>query len=131
MPEQKRTEVLSVTENGTVVYASDVIAVIAGIAAAEIDGVAAMSGSGISEILGKRNLNRGVRVVIEEEKVRIEVSMQVKYGYKIQEVCKAMQNNIAKAIESMTGLTVDRIDVNVLGIVFEKETPEELPESEA
>ena len=131
MPEQKRTEVMSVTENGTVVYASDVIAVIAGIAAAEIEGVASMSGSGISEILGKRGLNRGVRVIIDEDQVRIEVSLQVRYGARIQEVCKAVQTNISKAIENMTGLVVDRIDINVLGIVFEKEAPAELPESEA
>ena len=128
MSEVRRNEVQTTTENGTINYAADVISVIAGIAAAEIKGNAAMSGGGLSDILGKKNLNKGVKVTIADNTVAIDLSVQVNYGYKIHEVCQEVQNNVHKAIENMTGLTASEINVNVVSILFDKEPAPEIPE---
>ncbi len=108
---------------GTITYATEVISTIAGVAANEIDGIAGMCISGgLSDIIGRnRNVTRGVKVDIGSEEASFDLFVIVEYGQPIQKVCHDVQENVRKAIESMTGLHVVRVDVHVQGVSFEKE----------
>ncbi len=110
--------------NGNVVYANEVIATIAGVAANEVEGIAGMySAGGISEILGKnRNITRGVKVEIGTEEASVDLYVIIEYGTPIHKAAQNAQENVKKAIETMTGLHVVRVDVHVQGVSFEKET---------
>ena len=111
---------------GTITYANEVIAIIAGVAANEIDGIAGMCTSGgIGDIIGRnRNITRGVRVEIGSEEASVDIYAIVEYGKPIQKVASEVQENVRKAIETMTGLHVVRVDVHVQGVSFEKEKKE-------
>ena len=108
---------------GTIKYANEVIAIIAGVAASEIDGIAGMCTSGgISDIIGKnRNITRGVKVEVGGEEASVELYIIVEYGSPIQKVASDVQENVRKAIETMTGLHVVNVDVHVQGVSFERE----------
>lgn len=102
-------------KHGKVNIADDVIGVIGSIAASEIVGIKALSGTfseEVMEIIGKKSFNKGIRVEMVDEKVTIDLSVVVDYGTKIHEIAKKVQENVKVAIESMTGLEV--IAVNVL-----------------
>ena len=103
---------------GTIKYANEVIAIIAGVAASEIDGIAGMCTSGgISDIIGRnRNITRGVKVEVGGEEASVELYIIVEYGSPID-----VQENVRKAIETMTGLHVVNVDVHVQGVSFERE----------
>lgn len=107
------------TNNGTVTYANDVIATIAGVAATEVSGVAGMSGgisSGITEMLGKKNLTKGVKVEVGTQEAAIDLNIVVEYGSDLHKVAEAVQENVKKAVETMTGLQVVEVNVNILGV---------------
>lgn len=124
MSEVKKNEIQTITEHGSVTYASEVIAVIAGLAAAEVSGIAGMSGGlGISEILGRKNLSKGVRINVVDNRVTVDLACIVTYGVKIHEVSAECQTVVRRAIENMTGLEVPEVNVSVMGIQFEKEQP--------
>lgn len=108
---------------GTITYATEVIATIAGVAANEVEGIAGMCASGgIGEILGRnRNITRGVKVEVGSQEAAVELYTMVEYGYPIQKVASDVQENVRKALESLTGLHVVRVDVHVQGVSFEKE----------
>ena len=108
---------------GTITYATEVISTIAGVAANEIEGIAGMCISGgLSDIIGRnRNITRGVKVEMGSEEASFDLYLIVEYGQPIQKVCHDVQENVRKAIESMTGLHVVRVDVHVQGVSFEKE----------
>lgn len=109
---------------GSISYASDVIAIIAGLAATEISGVAGMSGgitSGIAEMLGRKNLTKGVKAELGDEEAALELNIIVEYGSAIHEVAKKVQENVKKAVESMTNLRVVETNVNVQGVNFPAE----------
>lgn len=109
---------------GLIQIADDVIAVIAGTAALEAEGVAEMTGNfagGIIEKLGKKNFAKGVIINVEEKKVTVDLSIMVKFNYKIHEVAIEVQKKVKNAIETMTGLSAAAVNVNVVGIDFEKE----------
>ncbi len=122
---------LDANGNGSVVFATDVIATIAGLAATEVEGVASMSGNAGSSSLAdiftrknqnSRNLTRGVRVDLgENNSVTIHLTIVVDYGSPIPEVAGNIQENVKKAIETMSGLTVSSVDVHVQGVSFERE----------
>jgi uncharacterized alkaline shock family protein YloU len=112
------------TEIGSITYASEVVAIIAGMAAAEIDGVAAMGASAsIVDLLGRKNkpVTRGVKVEVGSEEASVDLVFTVEYGKPIQKVCRDVQESVRKSIETMTGLHVVKVDVHVLGVSFEKE----------
>ncbi len=114
---------ISVTENGKVVFAPDVIATIAGLAASEVPGVANLAGTvmeGISGIFGKKSMTKGVRVEVGQEEAAVDISINVRYGVRIQDVCAAVQTEIKNAIETMTALRVVEVNVVVQGVVFEE-----------
>jgi len=115
----------SLAEIGSITYASEVIAIIAGMAASEIDGVAAMgTASSIVDILGRNRkpITKGVKVEVGSEEASVDLVFSVEYGKPIQRVCRDVQESVRKAIETMTGLHVVRVDVHVLGVSFERET---------
>ncbi|AMA72458.1 MULTISPECIES: Asp23/Gls24 family envelope stress response protein [Aneurinibacillus] len=120
--------------NGVVRIADDVVAVIAGIAASETEGIAGMSG-GITEGLARRvsgkNVQKGVSVEVGEFEAAIDLRVIVSYGSKIDEVCRNLQQNVKDAVESMTGLRVVEVNVKVEGVEFPKQEKEMLPESAA
>lgn len=113
---------LEEVENGTegIKISSDVIAVIAGVAVAEVKGVYSMSGGfagGISEVLkGKKNLAKGIKVDATESKAKIDVNIIVEYGARIPDVAFEIQNKVKKAVEDMTGLRVEEVNVHVQGV---------------
>jgi len=109
---------------GVIQIADDVISVIAGTAALEVEGISGMVGKfagGIIEKLGKKNFAKGVNISVNNSKVTITLSIIVKFNYKIQEVALEAQKRVKTAIETMTGLTTSAVNINVVGIEFEKE----------
>jgi uncharacterized alkaline shock family protein YloU len=115
------------TEEGTVKIADEVVAIIAGLAAAEVKGVAGMSGGivgGIAEFVGKKNLSKGVKVEVGEKEAAVDVYVIVDFGVRIPEVAHEIQRNIKKSIESMTGLAVVEINVHIQGVSLPNEGKE-------
>lgn len=111
-------------ETGTVRISDEVVSIIAGIAATEVEGVAGMAGGfvgGISEMLGKRNLSKGVRVEVGDREAIIDVFMIVEYGVRIPKVAQLVQENVKQAVESMTGLNVIQVNIHVQGVAFPSE----------
>ena len=98
---------------GSVTFADDVIAIIAGLAATEVKGVANM--------LGKKDHAKGVKVEVGTEEAAVDLYLVLNYGINIPDVCRAVQENVKKAIETMTGLRVVEVNVHVQGVKFEKE----------
>lgn len=104
---------------GQVRIADDVVAVIAGIAATETEGIAGMSGGiaeGLARRVGGKNVTRGVSVEVGELEAAIDLRVIVEYGSKIHEVSRALQFNVQDAVESMTGLKVVEVNVKVEGV---------------
>ncbi len=114
---------IDLQNGGTIKYANEVIAIIAGVAAGEVDGIAGMCTSGgFGDIISRnRNITRGIRVEMGGEEVSIDIYTIVEYGQPIQKVALEVQENVRKAIETMTGLHVVKVDVHVQGVSFEKE----------
>jgi len=105
--------------NGTITFASEVIATIAGLAAIDIKGVAGMSGGfvdGFVELLGRKNLTKGIKVEVGKEEVAVDIAIVVEYGVPIPEVAENIQTSVIKAIETMTGLKVVEVNIGVQGI---------------
>lgn len=104
---------------GEVKIASDVVAVIAGLAANEVEGVHSMAGNITNELIGKfgmRNMSKGVKVMMEEGVVRVDMALNMKYGYSIPKVTKQVQEKVSQQIENMTGLIVPEVNVRVAGV---------------
>ncbi|MBL0388136.1 Asp23/Gls24 family envelope stress response protein [Tumebacillus sp. ITR2] len=123
----------SSTDMGNIRIANEVIEIIAGLAATEIVGVAGMSGGvagGIAELLGRKNLSKGVKVEVGQKQCAVDVSIVAEYGVRIPEVAGEIQDNVKRAIESMTGLEVVEVNVHVLGVVFSKPVVEEVVKEE-
>lgn len=117
-------------KNGTVRIANEVVGIIAGLAATEVKGVAGMSGGvvdGISELLKKKNLSKGVRVEVGEKEAAVDLYVVIEYGARIPDVAIEIQENVKRAIEGMTGLKVVEVNVHIQGVQFQQEEapPEE------
>ncbi len=113
---------------GNVKIADDVVAIIAEIAAKEVKGVYAMSGGiadSITEILGKKNPSKGVKVEVGEKEAAIDLYIVVDYGVRIPDVSWQIQENVKKAVETMTGLIVVEVNIHIQGVNMDKETKEE------
>lgn len=120
-----------IADSGKIVFAPDVIATIAGLAASDVKGIAGMSSGmvdGIAQMLGRKNLTKGVKVEVGSQEAAVDVSVIVLYGHRIHEVCREVQNAIKQAIETMTGLKVVQVNVLVQAVSFEKEPREPKPE---
>ncbi len=109
------------TPLGRIRIADEVVAVIAGLAATEVEGLAGMSGGiagGIAEMLGRKNLAKGVKVEVGEKEAAVDIFVIMEYGSRIPEVALKVQENVKQAIERMTGLKVIEVNVHVQGVSF-------------
>ena len=107
---------------GKVEIAPEVIEVIAGIAAAEVEGIAQMRGNfaaGVVERLGKKNHGKGVKVELSEESVKVDIYCTVKFGISIPKVAQEVQDNIRQALINMTAIEPDEVNIHIVGVVFE------------
>lgn len=121
---------------GELKIANEVVGIIAGLAATEVSGVAGMSGGiagGIAEMLGHRNLSKGVKVDVGEHDCIVDLYVIIEYGHSIPEVASQIQENVKRTIEVMTGLDVVEVNLHVLGVHFpqEKKKEEEIVETPA
>jgi len=100
----------------------DVVASIAALAVADVEGVASLSGGvDFSELLGRRNLARGVKISRKDKTVCLDISLLVYYDYSIPAVAKNVQKSVKVAVESMTGMTVKEANIHVFGVTFGKD----------
>lgn len=109
---------------GEVQIADEVVAIIAGLAATEVEGVDSMAGNITNEWvsrLGMKNLSKGVKVDVTEEHVSVDLSLTMKYGYSIPAICEKVQEKVKTAIENMTGLSVLDVNIRVAGVNTEEE----------
>ncbi|MDP4109625.1 MAG: Asp23/Gls24 family envelope stress response protein [Bacillota bacterium] len=121
----------SLQEQGSVRISEDVVASIAALAASEVKGVSSLSsglGGDIAELLGKRNLSRGVKIQFTGDEVIIDIFLLIKYGYVICDVAGKVQESVISAVESMTGLKVNAANIHVTGVFFERD-PEKQPKA--
>ncbi|MGM0508363.1 MAG: Asp23/Gls24 family envelope stress response protein [Fusobacteriota bacterium] len=115
-------------EMGSVKIADEVVGIISSIAATEVEGVYTMSGGiveGFAERLGKKALSKGVKVEVGEKETSVDVYLIVEYGSKIPQVAAKVQENIIKAVTTMTGLKVIDVNVFIQGIKMENDVEEE------
>ena len=116
----RATHVLKIDgDRGEVRIADEVVAIIAGLAATEVEGVASMAGNITNELVGKlgmKNLSRGVKVVVQENEVTVELSLNMSYGYSIPKTSAKVQEKVKSAIESMTGLSVVEVNIHIAGV---------------
>lgn len=107
---------------GEVKIASDVVAAIAGLAANEVEGVHSMAGNITNELIGKlgmKTMSKGVKVFMEEGTVRVDMALNMKYGFSIPKVCGQVQEKVSQQIENMTGLIVPEVNVRIAGVNLE------------
>ena len=113
---------------GTIRIADEVVSIIAGLAATEVEGVAGMSGGiagGIAEILGRKNFSKGVKVEVGEKEAAIDLYIIVKYGVRIPDIALNVQEAVKAAIENMTGLSTVEVNVHVQGVGFPEDVKTE------
>lgn len=109
------------TPSSNITYNSEVVAIIAGLAANEVEGIAGMCSVSGSIMSKNRNVTKGVKVEVGTEEVAVDLYVIVEYGIPIQRAAGEAQENVRKAIESMTGLHVVRVDVHVQSVSFEQD----------
>lgn len=106
-------------EFGTVKIANDVVAMIAGLAAAEVEGVSAVGGNITNELMGKvgmKKQTKGVKIDILEGNVSVELAVTLEYGFNIPATCGKVQEKVKNAIETMTGFNVSDVNIRIVGI---------------
>lgn len=123
-----------IDELGSIKISEEVVAIVAGLAATEVPGVAGMSGGiagGIAEMLGRKNLSKGVKVEVGEKEAAIDLYIIVEFGCRIPDVSWEIQEKVKKSVETMTGLEVVEVNIHIQGVNIEKdhkkETQEESP----
>ena len=121
----KNTFVLQENEEiGSVKIADDVVAMIAALAATEVEGVAAMSGNMTNEFLsrvGVKNAAKGTRVEVLQKKVKVDLAITIEYGFNIPATCQRVQTKVKNAVENMTGLELTYVNIRIAGINVSKE----------
>jgi len=128
LTEKGFTDERSSDDVGSVRISDDVVAVIAGLAASEVEGVVGMSGGlvgDIGEMLGKRSLSKGVKVEVGDREAALDLFVILEYGIRIPEVAQRIQENVKRAVESMTGLNVVEVNIHVQAISAHSETHED------
>lgn len=109
---------------GEIKIADEVVAIIAALAATEVEGVASMAGNITNELIGKlgmKNLSKGVKVDVLEDIVTVSLALNLKYNYSIVEVSARVQEKVKNAIENMTGLEVADVNIKVAGVEMESQ----------
>ena len=108
---------------GKVQIADEVVAIIAGLAATEVKGVAAMAGNITNELVGKlgmKNLSKGVKIDVLDDVVSVDMALILQYGYNIPDTCKKVQDRVKTAIENMTGLQVSDVNIGIASVELEQ-----------
>ena len=119
MAENRNTINIKSDESGEIKVADEVVAIIAGLAATEVEGVSSMAGNITNEIvsrLGMKNLSKGIQIEIADNEVVVDVALNIAYGYSIPEVSTKVQEKVKSAIETMTGLSVATINVRIASV---------------
>lgn len=119
MAENRKTFKIKSDQLGEVKIADEVVAIIAGLAATEVDGVSSMAGNITNEIvsrLGMKNLSKGILVEVLDDEVKVDVAINIDYGYSIPEVSSKVQEKVKSTIENMTGLTVAVVNVRIASV---------------
>lgn len=119
MAESRKTFPIKSDQLGEVKIADEVVAIIAGLAATEVEGVSSMAGNITNEIvsrLGMKNLSKGIVVEVRENEVKVDVAINIAYGVSIPEVSDRVQEKVKSAIENMTGLTVATVNVRIASV---------------
>ncbi len=120
--ETTHVNTLRIGEKGEVRIADDVVTVIAGLAAVDVKGVSSIASSTTRDVIGKsgyKSLSKGVRLVVEEQQVHVWIKVNISYGYNVPETCAAVQDRVATAVETMTGLSVSEVNVRVNSVVMD------------
>lgn len=123
MAEDRKAYMIKDDNLGEVRIADEVIAIIAGLAATEVEGVSSMAGNITNELvskLGMKNLSKGIKVEIKENVVKADVALNIRFGYAIPEVSVKVQERVKSAIENMTGLEVSSVNVRIASVDMEK-----------
>lgn len=108
---------------GEVQIADEVVAIIAGLAATEVEGVASMAGNVTNELvakLGMKKLSRGVKVLVTDQNVDVDLALNIDYGYSIMKVSERVQDKVKAAIENMTGLHVSIVNIRIASVNMDK-----------
>ena len=119
MADNRKTFKIKSDQVGDVRIADEVVAIIAGLATTEVEGVSSMAGNITNEIvsrLGMKNLSKGILVEVMENEVKVDVAINIAYGYSIPEVSAKVQDKVKSAIENMTGLTVAVVNVRISSV---------------
>ena len=122
MAEDRQSFSIKEDKSGTVHVAGEVVAIIAGLAATEVEGVSSMAGNITNELvskLGMKNLSKGIRVEVLDGKVSVDVALNISYGYSIPEVSAKVQDRVKNAIENMTGLEVSIVNIRIASVDME------------
>lgn len=109
---------------GAVKIADQVVAIIAGLAATEVKGVTSMAGNITNELVSKvgvKNLSKGVKIEVSPEDVKVNLAINIAYGYNIPDISKAVQEKVKSAIENMTGLKVSNVDIRIADVNFDND----------
>jgi uncharacterized alkaline shock family protein YloU len=109
---------------GQVQIADEVVAIIAGLAATEVEGVASMAGNITNELVGKlgmKNLSKGIKVAVEDGVVQVDVALNVAYGYSVPKISQKVQEKVKASIENMTGLEVSSVNIRIASVSMEKQ----------
>lgn len=124
---------INAKNTSSVKISEDVVAIIAGVAATEVPGVAGMSGGiagGIAEMLGRKNLSKGVKVEVGDKEAAVDLFIIVEYGSRIPDVAWEVQEKVKKNIESMTGLNVIEVNIHIQGVNIIKDDKKEVASAE-
>ena len=119
MSETNRTFQIKADESGEVRVSEEVVAIIAGLAATEVEGVSSMAGNITNEIvskLGMKNLSKGIFVEVLEEEIKVDVAINIAYGYAIPEISAKVQEKVKTSVENMTGLPVAVVNIRVASV---------------
>ena len=119
MAELNKTFQIKSDEIGDIRVSEEVVAIIAGIAATEVEGVSSMAGNITNEIvskLGMKNLSKGIFVEVIDEEIKVDVALNIAYGYAIPEISAKVQEKVKSSVENMTGLTVAVVNIRIAGV---------------
>ena len=111
-------------DSDSMMITDEAIAVMAGVAASEVRGVAGMSGGfagGIAEVFGRRNLSKGVKVLTKNDSTTVDLYVIVKYGYRIPDLAFQIQENVKSTIEALSGIIVDAVNIHIQGIDYSED----------
>ncbi len=132
--EQDRVDAVIEQDQDSVRISPDVIAIIAGLAASEVEGIAGMSGNivdGIAEKLGRKDLSKGIKIQLDGENVKIDINIIVELGTRIVEVAEKLKREVRSNVEHITGLKVTSVNIHVQGLHIPREQEEKNSKEEA